>query len=94
MSAVAAVTSAVNPVGDDARWRLLAEVAGWISVVAFADYTDARAAAAFAAAQQLVSASWNVVSMILLSVVGWMSGARERAARRHDASDESFASPR
>jgi hypothetical protein len=40
MSAVAAVTSAANTIDHDARWRRLANVADWMSVVAFADSTD------------------------------------------------------
>jgi uncharacterized membrane protein YbhN (UPF0104 family) len=34
MPAVAAVTSGVNPIGDESRWRRFAKVVGWIAVAA------------------------------------------------------------
>ena len=66
-----------------------------ISVVALADYTDARTATAFSVAQQLVGTAWNVVFalILVLTVFGWTNGkalvktsyneAKQRAAARH-----------
>jgi uncharacterized membrane protein YbhN (UPF0104 family) len=66
-----------------------------ISVVALADYTDAKTAAAFSVAQQLVGTAWNVVFalILVLSVFGWTNGkalvktsyaeAKQRARARH-----------
>jgi uncharacterized membrane protein YbhN (UPF0104 family) len=66
-----------------------------ISIVALADYTDAKTAAAFSVAQQLVGTAWNVVFalILVLTVFGWTNGkalvktsyaeAKQRAAARH-----------